>query len=295
MLSVCDVSAFPVIVFRKLNIFQHAPETQQVDPQEQQGLNCSDNGNSRSILKVTLGGHITRLNDVVEKTPIWKGKEEQKETMKPVMSVKEAKENMAVKPTPQLEGIEKTAVKTTPVVHGNKGKTTVRTPPWVEETKEKTTVKPLPREKGGKEKATLKPSSGVKGGRENNTSEHQAKPKAPPASMNTVRPTPQVAAVTQKRKLSSANFTSEPQWDFEDDYLLDNSSLPSVGGRVQMVTKNGSPHWPPCLLAPGHVPFAAGDGFRAGRSLTGVGRCWWDPDRKTSINNICIHMKTQVN
>ncbi|XP_038013288.1 alpha-N-acetylgalactosaminide alpha-2,6-sialyltransferase 1 isoform X1 [Motacilla alba alba] len=214
-------------IFRKLNIFQHAPATQQVDPQEQQGLNYSDNGN-RTILKVTLGGHITRLNDVVEKTPRWKGKEEQKETMKPVMSVEEAKENMAVKPPPQLEGIKKTTVKTTPMVQENKGKTTVRPAPWVEEVKEKTTVKPLAREKGDKEKATVKPSSVVKEEHENNTSEDQAKPRAPPASMKTVRPAPQAAAVTQKRKLSSANFTSEPQWDFEDEYLLDNSSPPST-------------------------------------------------------------------
>ncbi|NXS00309.1 SIA7A sialyltransferase, partial [Oxylabes madagascariensis] len=214
--------------FRKLNIFQHAPETQQVDTREQQGLNCSDNGNSRDILKVTLGGHIPRLKDVVEKTPRWKGKEEQKETMKPVMRVKEAKENMAVKPPSQLEGIRKTTVQTTPMVQGNKGKTTVRPAPWVEEAKEKTTVKPFPREKGGQEKETVKPSSGVKGAHESNTSKEQAKPKAPPASMKTVRPAPQAAAVTQKRKLSAANFTSEPHWGFEDKYLLDNSSPPST-------------------------------------------------------------------
>uniref|UniRef100_A0A8C3NN17 alpha-N-acetylgalactosaminide alpha-2,6-sialyltransferase n=1 Tax=Geospiza parvula TaxID=87175 RepID=A0A8C3NN17_GEOPR len=212
-------------IFRKLNIFQHALETQQVDPEEQQGLNYSDNGSSRSILKVTLGGHITRLNDVMEKTPRWKGKEEQKETMKPVMSVKEAKGNMAVTPTPHLEGIKETTVKTTPAVQENKGKTTVRPAPWVEEAKEKTTVEPLPWEKGGKEKATVKPSSVVKGAHENNTSPEQAKP---PASMKTVPPTPQAAAVTQKRKLSSANFTSEPWWDFEDEYLLDSSSPAST-------------------------------------------------------------------
>ncbi|XP_068065505.1 alpha-N-acetylgalactosaminide alpha-2,6-sialyltransferase 1 [Anomalospiza imberbis] len=215
-------------IFRRLNVFQHAPETQQVDSQKQQGLNYSDNGNSRSISKATLGGRMTRLNDVVENTPRWKGKEEQRETMEPVMSVKEARENMAVKPPPQLEGIKNITVKTTSMVQETKEKTTVRTVPWVEEAKEKTTVKPLPREKGGKEKATVKPPSVVKGAHENNASEDQAKPKAPPASMKTVRPAPQAAAVTQKRKLSSANFTSEPQWDFEDEYLLDNSSPPST-------------------------------------------------------------------
>ncbi|NWY67541.1 SIA7A sialyltransferase, partial [Erithacus rubecula] len=211
--------------FRKWNVFQHGPETQ-----EQQSLNYSDNGNSRSILKVALGGHIMRLKDMVEKTLQWKGKEEQKETMKPVMMVKEDKENTAVKPPSQLEGIKKTTVQTTLMVQGNKGKTTVRPAPWVEEAKEKTTVRPLPREKGDKEKTTttVKPSSGVKGAHENNTSKDQAKPKAPPASMKTVRPSPQAAAVTQKRKLSAADFPSEPHWDFEDVYLLDNSSPPST-------------------------------------------------------------------
>ncbi|NWX29291.1 SIA7A sialyltransferase, partial [Notiomystis cincta] len=214
--------------FRKLNIFQHAPETQQVGTQEQQGLNFSDNGNSKSILKVTLGGHITRLNDVVEKIPRWKGKEEQKETRKPITKLKEAKEKVAVKPPLQLEEIKKTAVKTSPMVQGNKGKTTVRPAPWVEEAKENTTVELLPQEEEGKEAAAMKPSSGVKGEPESNTSKDQANPKVPSASMKTVRPAPQAAAVTQKRKLSAVNFTSEPQWDFEDQYLLDNSSLSST-------------------------------------------------------------------
>ncbi|XP_005055995.1 PREDICTED: alpha-N-acetylgalactosaminide alpha-2,6-sialyltransferase 1 isoform X1 [Ficedula albicollis] len=231
------------MAFRKWNVFQHAPETQEVDTQEQQGLNHSDNGNSRSILKVALGGHIMRLKDVVEKTLRWKGKEEQKETTKPGMKVKEAKENTAVKPPSQLEGIKKTTVQATLMVQGNKEKTTVRPAPWVEEAKEKTTVKPLAREKGGiekttvrplarekggKEMTTVKPSSGVNGAHENSTSKDQAKPKAPPASMKTVRPAPQAAAVTQKRKLSAADFPSEPHWDFEDVYLLDNSSPPST-------------------------------------------------------------------
>lgn len=230
------------MAFRKLSIFHHAPETPEVDTKEQQGLNYSDNGNSKSILKVALGGHITRLKDVVERTLRRKGKEEQKETMKPFMGVEEAKESVSVKPAPQLEGIKKTAVETTPVVQENKGETTVRPSPWLEEAKEKTTMKPVPRETGGKEKATVKPSPGVKGAHENNTSQDQAKPKAPPASMKTVRPTPQAAAVTQKRNLSAANFPSEPHWDFEDEYLLDNSSPPSVGGMVQVVTTNVPPH-----------------------------------------------------
>ncbi|XP_027741913.1 alpha-N-acetylgalactosaminide alpha-2,6-sialyltransferase 1 isoform X1 [Empidonax traillii] len=214
---------------RKLNIFQHGPDTQQVDNQEQQSLNCSGNGNSRRFLKVTLGRDITKLKkDVVEKTPSWKGKEEEKKMMEPVTTDKKAKENMAVKPPPQPEGVKKATVKTAPVVQGNKEKTTARPAPGMEEAKEKTTGKPLPRAEGAKEKATAKPSSGVKGARENNTSKDQSKPKEPPVSVKTVRPVPQAAAVTKKTKLSAANYTSEPRWDFEDEYLLDNSSPPST-------------------------------------------------------------------
>ncbi|KAM7089150.1 LOW QUALITY PROTEIN: alpha-N-acetylgalactosaminide alpha-2,6-sialyltransferase 1 [Ciconia maguari] len=209
---------------RQLSIFQHAPDVLQVDSQEN-----SDNGNS-SFLKVTLGRDITRLKqDMVERTPRWReGKEEQKKMTKPVARVEEDKENMTVKPPPRLEGIKKTTVKTAPMVQSNKEKTTVRPAPGVEEAKEKTVVKPLPRVEGAKEKATVKPSSGVKGAHENNTSKDQTKPKEPPASVKTVRPVPQAAAVTEKKKLRAADFKSELRWDFEDKYLLDNSSPPST-------------------------------------------------------------------
>ncbi|XP_026716666.1 alpha-N-acetylgalactosaminide alpha-2,6-sialyltransferase 1 isoform X3 [Athene cunicularia] len=272
---------------RHLSIFQRAPDVPQADTQEQQGLNYSDNRNSRSFLKVTLGRDITRLEqDMFEKTPRWEGKEEQKKMTKPVARVEEAKENMTVKPPPGLAGIKKTTMKTGPKVQGNKEKTTARpasevegvkkttmkTDPKVQRTKEKTTarlapgvegvkkttmktgpkvqgnkekttvrpasgveeakeksiVKPLPRVEGAKEEATVKPSSGVQGAHENNTSKDQTKPKEPPAPVKTVRPVPQAAAVTEKKKLRAADFKSEPQWDFEDKYLLDNSSPPST-------------------------------------------------------------------
>ncbi|XP_026716664.1 alpha-N-acetylgalactosaminide alpha-2,6-sialyltransferase 1 isoform X2 [Athene cunicularia] len=274
-------------IFRHLSIFQRAPDVPQADTQEQQGLNYSDNRNSRSFLKVTLGRDITRLEqDMFEKTPRWEGKEEQKKMTKPVARVEEAKENMTVKPPPGLAGIKKTTMKTGPKVQGNKEKTTARpasevegvkkttmkTDPKVQRTKEKTTarlapgvegvkkttmktgpkvqgnkekttvrpasgveeakeksiVKPLPRVEGAKEEATVKPSSGVQGAHENNTSKDQTKPKEPPAPVKTVRPVPQAAAVTEKKKLRAADFKSEPQWDFEDKYLLDNSSPPST-------------------------------------------------------------------
>ncbi|KFP99979.1 Alpha-N-acetylgalactosaminide alpha-2,6-sialyltransferase 1, partial [Haliaeetus albicilla] len=213
--------------FRQLSIFQRAPDMLQVETQEQQGLDYSDNGKSRSFLKVISGRDVTTLKqDMVEKTPRWEGKEEQEKMMKPVARLEEAKEHMTVKPRPTLEGVKKTTVKTPLRVQGNKEKTTVRPAPGVEEAKEKTIVKPLPRVEGAKEKATVKPSFGMKGACENNICKDQTKPKEPPASVKTVRPLPQAAAVTEKKQLRAADFKSELHWDFEDKYLLDNSSPP---------------------------------------------------------------------
>ncbi|KAM6297491.1 alpha-N-acetylgalactosaminide alpha-2,6-sialyltransferase 1 [Aegotheles albertisi] len=197
----------------------------QVDTQKQQGLSHSDSGNS----KVTLGKDSTRLQqDVVERTPGREGKEEQKKMMKPVAKVEEAKEKVTVKPPLRVEAVRKTTVKTAPKEQGNKEKTTVRPVPQVVEAKEKTAVKPLTGVKEDKEKAAVKPSSGVKGAHENNVSKDQIKPKEPPASVKTTRPVPQTAAVTEKKKLRAADFKSEPQWDFEDKYLLDTLSPPST-------------------------------------------------------------------
>ncbi|NXJ69870.1 SIA7A sialyltransferase, partial [Rostratula benghalensis] len=217
--------------FRQLSVFQPAPDVLQLDTQEQQGLNCSDNGNSRRFLNVTLGREVPKLKqDVVERTPKWKGKEEQKKTMKSVVRVEEAKGNVTVKPPTGLEGIKKTTttVKTVPGVQGNKEKTTTRPAPAVEKAKGKTTVKPLPRVEGARKTLTVKPSSGVKGAHENNVSKDHAKPKEPSAPVKTVTSVPQAAAATEKKKLRAADFKSEPQWDFEDKYLLDNSSPPST-------------------------------------------------------------------
>ncbi|XP_075576173.1 alpha-N-acetylgalactosaminide alpha-2,6-sialyltransferase 1 [Pelecanus crispus] len=241
-------------VFRQVNIFQLAPDTLQVDTKEQQGLNYSDNGNSKSFLKVALERDITRLEqDTVKGTPRWEGKEEQKKMTKPVARVQEAKENMAVKPPPKLEGIKKTTVETAPRVQGNKEKQ-VRPAPGVEEAKEKTIVKPLPRVEGVKEKETVKPSSGVKGAHENNISKDQTKPKDPPASVKTVRPVPQAAAVTEKKKLRAADFKSEPRWDFEDKYLLDSSSPPSTCSE-SVKAKAAKSDWLQGLFLPNIVLF----------------------------------------
>ncbi|NXI49792.1 SIA7A sialyltransferase, partial [Chloroceryle aenea] len=216
--------------FRQLSIFQRAEGTLQLDNQKQEGFNYFDNENLRSVLKVNMGRDITRLKqDIVERTPRWEGKEKQKEMMKPVARVEEVPENMTVKPPSGLEEIKKTAVKTTPRLQENKVETAVRPASGVEEAKEKATVKPLPvrplpRVEGAKE-MTVKPSYEVKGAHEKNVSKDKTNPKEPPASVKTARPVPQAAAVTEK-KLRAANFKSQPQWDFEDKYLLDNSSPP---------------------------------------------------------------------
>ncbi|NXH22424.1 SIA7A sialyltransferase, partial [Bucco capensis] len=215
--------------FRHLSIFQVAQDVLHMDTKEQQGLNSSDNESSRSFLKLALGKDVTRLEqDMVERTQRWEGKEEQKEMMKPVARVEEAKENMTVKLPSGLEAIRKTTGKPIPRVQGNKEKTTVAPAPEVEEAKEKTTVKPFPIEEGAKEKATEKPSSVLKGADEKNVLQDQTNPKEPSVSVNTVRSVPQAAAVTEKKKLRAADFKSEPQWDFEDIYLLDNSPSPST-------------------------------------------------------------------
>ncbi|KFR16387.1 Alpha-N-acetylgalactosaminide alpha-2,6-sialyltransferase 1, partial [Opisthocomus hoazin] len=206
--------------FRQLGISQHVPHMLQVDTQKQQAFNYTDNGKTRSFSMVSSGRNISRLEqDMVERTPKLEGKEEQKKMATPVARVEEAKENVAVKPPLGLKGIKKTTVKTDPRVQGNKQKTTVRPAAGVEEAKEKTIVKPLPRVEGAKE-VTAKPSSGLKGTHENNVSKDQTKPKEPPASGKTLRPVPQAAAVTEKKRLRAADFKSEPRWDFEDKYLL---------------------------------------------------------------------------
>ncbi|NXX86614.1 SIA7A sialyltransferase, partial [Urocolius indicus] len=210
--------------FRQLSVFQCSPDVLQVDNREQQ-----DNGNLRSFLKVTLGRDILRLEqDMDERSPRCGGKEQQKKIMKAIARLEEAKENMTVKPLRGLEGIKTTATeKPVPKVGEAKQKATEKPVPKVVEAKEKAAVKPVPKVEEAKEKAAEKPSSGVEKAHENNISKDQRKTKEPPASAKTVRPVPQTAAVTEK-KLKAADFKSEPKWDFEDKYLLDNSRPPST-------------------------------------------------------------------
>ncbi|NXV80900.1 SIA7A sialyltransferase, partial [Atlantisia rogersi] len=211
--------------FRQLHVFHHAPHLLQT-PQEQQGLNSFAKGDSRSFANTTLGSDIAKLQqDTAERTPRPEGKEEQKKMMEPLARVEEAKKNMTMKQPPGLETIKKTTVKSAPREQGNKEEA-LKPATGGEEAKEKGTVKPLSRAEGAKEKATVKPSSGVKGAQENKISKDQSKLKEPPASGKTAKPVPQAAAVTEKKQLKAADFKSEPQWDFEDKYLLDKSSPP---------------------------------------------------------------------
>ncbi|NXP75953.1 SIA7A sialyltransferase, partial [Ramphastos sulfuratus] len=241
---------------RQLSIFQRAQELLRVDAQEQQGLNYSDNENSRSFLMVTLGRGITRLKqDMAERTPRWEGKEEQKKMMEPAARMEEAKENTTVKPPLALEGIREATVKTTLRVLGKEEeKTTVRPAQSVEEAKEKTTVKPFPRAEGAKDKTTVKPFTALKGADENNQSTDQTKAKEPPAAVKTARPVPQAAAVTEQKKLRAADFKSEPQWDFEDEYLLDTSSPPSTCSE-SVKAKAAKSEWLRDLFLPNIVLF----------------------------------------
>lgn len=219
---------------------------------------------------VTSGRGITRLQKGMdERTPKWEGKEEQKKTMEPVASMEEAKQNTTVKPPFELEAIRKTTVKTTLRVLGKEEeKTTVRAAQRMEEAKEKTTVKPFPRVEGAKDETTVKPFTVLKGADENNPSTDQTKAKEPPAAVQTARPVP---VVTQQKKLRAADFKSEPKWDFEDKYLLDASSPPSVG--VLAMCAHQERCLPLdllfCCLLGMQVPFAVKDDLQAGRSTPG--------------------------
>ncbi|XP_035426453.1 alpha-N-acetylgalactosaminide alpha-2,6-sialyltransferase 1 [Cygnus atratus] len=170
-------------------------------------------------IKSTTVETATRVEGNKEKTAarLAPGAEEAKEkpTVKPLPKVEEAKEMTTVKPAPKVEE--------------NKEKTVVRQTPGVKEgVNEKTTPKSLPRVEGAKEKTTVKPSSGVKVAHEDNTTKDKTMPKEPSVSVKTVRPVTQAAAVTEKKRLRAADFKSEPQWDFEDEYLLDSSPPPAT-------------------------------------------------------------------
>uniref|UniRef100_A0A8C3BUN9 alpha-N-acetylgalactosaminide alpha-2,6-sialyltransferase n=1 Tax=Cairina moschata TaxID=8855 RepID=A0A8C3BUN9_CAIMO len=141
----------------------------------------------------------------------------------------EAMQKVTVKPPPEVEGIKSATVETATRVEGNKEKTVVRQTPGVKEgVNDKITPKSLPREEGAKEKTTEKPSSGVKVAHGDNTAKEKTTPKDPSLSVKTVRPVTQTAAVTEKKRLRAADFKSEPQWDFEDEYLLDSSAPPAT-------------------------------------------------------------------
>ncbi|XP_048820817.1 alpha-N-acetylgalactosaminide alpha-2,6-sialyltransferase 1 isoform X1 [Lagopus muta] len=210
-------------IFRQLKIYQSISHMLQVDAQDQQSSDYSANG---SILKVGLERNATWLErNTAVSTPSWEGKKEQKETVRPVARVEEGKEKVTVKPFPEVVGIKNTTASTASVVERTKEKTTARPDQGVEEADGKKTV---PRMKGDKEKVTVKPSFGMKVVHANSTSKDKPKAEEPPVSVKTIRPVTQAATVTEKKKLRAADFKTEPQWDFDDEYILDSSSPAST-------------------------------------------------------------------
>ncbi|XP_072207831.1 alpha-N-acetylgalactosaminide alpha-2,6-sialyltransferase 1 [Excalfactoria chinensis] len=210
-------------IFRQLKVYQSISHMLQVDAQDQRGSGYSANGKTS---KVGLERNATRLElNTTVSTPGWEGKERQKKTMKPVARVEEAKK-VTVKPFPEVVGIKNTTALTASVVERTKEKKAARPVPGVEEADGNRTMIPLPRMKGDKEKVTVKPSFGMKGAHTNGTSKDKPKAEEPPASVK--RPVTQTATVTEKKKLRAADFKTEPQWDFDDEYLQDSSSPAST-------------------------------------------------------------------
>ncbi|OXB57844.1 hypothetical protein ASZ78_008279 [Callipepla squamata] len=208
-------------IFRQFKILQSVSHMLRMDTQDQHGSEHAGYGDTRGISKVGLERNATWLKlETAVSTPSWEGKEEQNKTMKLTPRVEEEKEKVTVKPFPEVEGIKNTTLSTASVVERTKEKTTVRSVPGAED--------PLPRMEGDKEKATVKPSFGMKVAYANSTSKVKPKAEEPPASVETIRAGTQSATVTEEMKLRAADFKSEPQWDFDDEYLLDGSSPAST-------------------------------------------------------------------
>uniref|UniRef100_A0A8B9PYL0 alpha-N-acetylgalactosaminide alpha-2,6-sialyltransferase n=1 Tax=Apteryx owenii TaxID=8824 RepID=A0A8B9PYL0_APTOW len=213
---VCDVSAFPLIAFRQFSFFQPAPNAVQVDTHEQKVSNYSANGNL-TFLKVTLGKDAMRLEqDKPKSTRSWEGGAKDKTVVKPALGVEGAEEEKTTTPRP-ASGAE-----------GAKEEMTVRPVSGAEGAKEKTTPRPASGAEGAKEEMTARPASGAEGSHESSISKDKAKEPLASAKTDGLRPVTQAAAVTEKKKLKAADFKSEPQWDFEDQYVLDSSSPPSA-------------------------------------------------------------------
>ncbi|KFV78026.1 Alpha-N-acetylgalactosaminide alpha-2,6-sialyltransferase 1, partial [Struthio camelus australis] len=247
--------------FRQFNYLQPATNVLQADTREQKVSEYSADGNL-TFLKVTLGKDATRLGqDMAKSTQDWEVEEQktvklvpeeaegakkemtakpaprveetkEKTTVRPAPEAEGAKEKRTVRPAPEAEGVkEKMTARPSPGVEGAKEKTRVRPSPGAEGAKEKTRVRPSPGAEEAREKTRVRPSPGAEGAHESSIPRGKTKPKEPLTSAKTdgVRPVTQAAAVTEKKKLKAADFKSEPRWDFEDQYVLDSSSPPSVG------------------------------------------------------------------
>ncbi|NWY03153.1 SIA7A sialyltransferase, partial [Nothoprocta ornata] len=244
----------------QVNFLQPAPNAVQVDTPKKKVLGHSAAGNL-TFSKVALGKDAMRFEpDMAKDAPSWEAKEEQK-TMKLVAGETEgAKKEMLAKPAPRVEETKKTIARPASAVEGGqeqkmvrpaskaeagKNESMIRPGSGVEEAKEKMSVRPVSEVEGGKEKSKARAASGVeeakknttlraasemKGAQESSASKEKAKPKEPLASTkaNGLRPTTRAAAVTEKKRLKAADFKSEPQWDFEDQYVLDSSSPSST-------------------------------------------------------------------
>ncbi|XP_015735239.1 alpha-N-acetylgalactosaminide alpha-2,6-sialyltransferase 1 isoform X1 [Coturnix japonica] len=212
-------------IFRQLKVYQSISRMLKVDAQDHQGSGYSANGRTSKV-GLEINATWLELNTTVS-TPSWEGKERQKKTTKPVAGVEEAKK-VTVKPFPEVVEIKNMTALTASVEERTKEKTATRPVPWVEEADGKRAMTPLPRMKGDKEKVTVKPSFEMKVAHTNVTSKDKPKAELPPASVKSIRPVTQTATVTEKKKLRATDFKTEPQWDFDDEYLLDSSSPAST-------------------------------------------------------------------
>ncbi|NWI99034.1 SIA7A sialyltransferase, partial [Crypturellus undulatus] len=220
--------------FRQFNFYQPVPDVVQVDTPKEKVLGSSAAGNSM-FLKVALGKDGTRLGqDMAKGTPSWEAGEEPKKPVRLVPGgIEGTKKEMMAKPAPQEEEAkEKTTARPTSGVEAGKEQkmSLARAASGVEEAKKNTTLRAASSVEEAKKNTALRAASGVEGDHENSTSRDKAKPKEPLASTesNSLRSVTWAATVTEKKRLKAADFKSEPQWDFEDQYVLDSSSPPST-------------------------------------------------------------------
>ncbi|XP_064378610.1 alpha-N-acetylgalactosaminide alpha-2,6-sialyltransferase 1 isoform X2 [Dromaius novaehollandiae] len=154
-----------------------------------------------------------------------------KATARPALGAAGAEGKTTARPASGAAGAkDKATVRPVSGAAGAKDKATARPALGAAGAEGKTTAGPASGAAGAKDKATARPALAAEGAHESSISKDKAKPKEPLASAKTdgFRPVTQAAAVTEKKKLKAADFKSEPQWDFEDQYVLDSSSPPST-------------------------------------------------------------------